>query len=105
MNKKFSIYILISPFILLQNKLFASTSSDFMPWETPFQKIVNSLSGPVVQIAAIASIAILGLTWAFGEGGGLFRKVIMVVAGLSVAAGAAGLATSLFGVTSGFILP
>ena len=104
MNKKFSIYILISPFILLQTKLFASTT-DALPWETPFQKIVDSLSGPVVQIAAIASIAILGLTWAFGEGGGMFRKVIMVVAGLSIAAGAAGLVTSLFGITSGFILP
>ena len=104
MNKKFNIYILISPFILLQTKLFASTT-EALPWETPFQKIVESLSGPVVKVAAIASIAILGLTWSFGEGGGFFRKVITVVAGISIAAGAAGLVTTLFGVTSGLTFP
>lgn len=104
MNIKSVYFTVLSSVFLLQSRLFASTSSEPLPWEGPLQQIVDSLSGPVVRGAAVASIVILGVTLAMGEGGGFFRKVIGIVFGLSIAVGATSFATSFFGISSGFTL-
>src|SRR3546814_11130037 len=56
-----------------------------MPWETPLQSIVDSVQGPVAKVIGVIIIVITGLTLAFGDTSGGFRRLIQIVFGLSVA--------------------
>lgn len=56
-----------------------------MPWEGPLSQILSSIEGPVARIVAVIIITITGLTLAFGETSGGFRKLIQIVFGLSIA--------------------
>ncbi len=67
-----------------------------MPWETPLSNIQESLTGPVAKTISIISIAVCGLSMAFGEGGGIFGKATKIVLGISIALGASTLISSLF---------
>jgi len=69
-----------------------------MPWESSFDMILNSLKGPTARIIIIVSICLCGGFLAIGETGGIFKKVLMVVLGGSVMAGAVSIAGALFGV-------
>lgn len=70
--------------------LFALTSPAFaagsnMPWEAPLQSILESIEGPVARIVAVIIIIITGLSLAFGETSGGFRRLVQIVFGLSIA--------------------
>ncbi|OEU56642.1 MAG: hypothetical protein BA868_02035 [Desulfobacterales bacterium C00003106] len=69
-----------------------------MPWESSFDMILNSLKGPTARIIIIVSICLCGGFLAIGETGGIFKKVLMVVLGGSIMAGAVSIAGALFGV-------
>ena len=56
-----------------------------MPWEQPLQQILDSVQGPVSKIIAVIIIITTGLSLAFGDTGGGFRRLIQIVFGLSVA--------------------
>ena len=56
-----------------------------MPWEQPLQQILDSIQGPVAKIIAVIVIIMTGLTLAFGESSGGFRRLIQIVFGLSIA--------------------
>ncbi|MFN3313589.1 MAG: TrbC/VirB2 family protein [Hyphomonas sp.] len=56
-----------------------------MPWEGPLDQILLSIQGPVARIVAVIIITMTGLTLAFGETSGGFRKLIQIVFGLSIA--------------------
>jgi type IV secretion system protein VirB2 len=56
-----------------------------MPWEAPLQSILESVEGPVARIVAVIIIIITGLSLAFGETSGGFRRLIQIVFGLSIA--------------------
>lgn len=56
-----------------------------MPWEQPLQQILDSVQGPVAKVISVIVIIITGLTLAFGETSGGFRKLIQIVFGLSIA--------------------
>ncbi|WP_084398944.1 TrbC/VirB2 family protein [Henriciella aquimarina] len=56
-----------------------------MPWEGPLDQILQSIEGPVARIVAVIIITLTGLTLAFGETSGGFRKLIQIVFGLSIA--------------------
>jgi len=56
-----------------------------MPWEQPLQQILDSIQGPVAKIISVIIIIVTGLTLAFGETSGGFRKLIQIVFGLSIA--------------------
>ncbi len=56
-----------------------------MPWEGPLDQILSSIEGPVARIVAVIIITLTGLTLAFGETSGGFRKLIQIVFGLSIA--------------------
>jgi len=56
-----------------------------MPWEGPLTQILDSVEGPVAKIVGTLAIIITGLTLAFGDTGGGFRKLIQIVFGLSIA--------------------
>src|SRR5713226_6254193 len=56
-----------------------------MPWEQPLQQILQSIEGPVTKIIAMIIIIVTGLSLAFGDAGGGFRRLIQIVFGLSIA--------------------
>jgi type IV secretion system protein TrbC len=56
-----------------------------MPWEQPLTQILDSIQGPVAKVISVIIIIVTGLTLAFGETSGGFRRLIQVVFGLSIA--------------------
>jgi len=72
-----------------------------MPWETPLEKILNSLTGPVAKTLGVIAIVLAGFGIAFGEAGSGLRKIFQIVLGLSIAFTASSLIVSLFGFSGG----
>jgi type IV secretion system protein VirB2 len=56
-----------------------------MPWEQPLNQILESIQGPVAKVVSVIVIIVTGLTLAFGETSGGFRRLIQIVFGLSIA--------------------
>lgn len=75
-----------------------------MPWEAPLQSILASVQGPVAKIIAVMVIIVTGLTLAFGETSGGFRKLIQIVFGLSIAFAASSFFLSFFGFAGGALI-
>src|SRR5690242_3461690 len=63
----------------------AQAAGSGMPWEAPLQRILESVEGPVAKIFAVIIIIITGLSLAFGDMGGGFRRLLQIVFGLSIA--------------------
>lgn len=72
-----------------------------MPWETPLNSLLSSLTGPVAKIAGVAAVAICGLGMAFSEGGSGMRQLITVAFGLTIAFAATTFFLPLFGYAGG----
>jgi type IV secretion system protein TrbC len=87
---------------LICPELFAFDSG--MPWEDPLNQITDSLTGPVARSVGLIALAVTGLTLAMGEAGGIFRRLVQVVFGLSIAFSAATWGMSLFGTASGALI-
>jgi len=83
--------------LFLMNTL--AFADDSLPWETPLQKILESLSGPVAKILGVIAIIIAGFGIALGEAGSGVRRLFQVIFGLSIVFSAASLVVSLFGVS------
>ena len=75
-----------------------------MPWEQPLQQILDSVQGPVAKIIAVMIIIVTGLTLAFGETAGGFRRLIQIVFGLSIAFAASGFFLSFFNFGGGALV-
>ncbi len=75
-----------------------------MPWEAPLQSILESIEGPVAKIIAVMIIIITGLTLAFGETAGGFRKLIQIIFGLSIAFAASSFFLSFFSFGGGALV-
>lgn len=75
-----------------------------MPWEQPLQQILDSVQGPVAKIVAVIIIIITGLTLAFGETAGGFRRLIQIVFGLSIAFAASSFFLSFFSFGGGALV-
>ncbi len=73
---------------------FAAGSN--MPWEQPLNQILESVQGPVAKVVSVIVIVITGLTLAFGESSGGFRRLIQIVFGLSIAFAASSFFLSFF---------
>jgi len=67
-----------------------------MPWEQPLNQILQSVEGPVAKILAVIIIIVTGLTLAFGDTSGGFRRLIQIVFGLSIAFAASSFFLSFF---------
>jgi type IV secretory pathway VirB2 component (pilin) len=67
-----------------------------MPWEQPLNQILESVEGPVAKVISVIIIIITGLTLAFGETAGGFRRLIQIVFGLSIAFAASSFFLSFF---------
>ncbi|GJM06354.1 MAG: hypothetical protein DHS20C10_00880 [marine bacterium B5-7] len=68
-----------------------------LPWESPLEKIMDSLTGPVAKIIGVIAIVLAGFGIAFGEAGSGVRRLFQVVLGLSIAFTASSIIVSLFG--------
>ena len=75
-----------------------------MPWEGPLDQILSSIEGPVARIVAVIIITLTGLTLAFGETSGGFRKLIQIVFGLSIAFAATSFFLSFFSFGGGALV-
>ena len=67
-----------------------------MPWEQPLNQILELVQGPVAKVVSVIIIVITGLTLAFGETSGGFRRLIQIVFGLSIAFAASSFFLSFF---------
>jgi type IV secretion system protein VirB2 len=75
-----------------------------MPWEEPLQQVLESVQGPVAKIVAVIIIITTGLTLAFGETAGGFRRLIQIVFGLSIAFAASSFFLSFFSFGGGALV-
>ena len=87
---------------LMTSPALASGSS--MPWEAPLQSILESVEGPVAKIVAVIIIIVTGLTLAFGDTGGGFRRLIQIVFGISIAFAASSFFLSFFSFGGGALV-
>jgi len=89
-------------FMLGTAPAFAAGSN--MPWEQPLQQILQSIEGPVSKIIAVIIIIVTGLTLAFGDTAGGFRRLIQIVFGLSIAFAASSFFLSFFSFGGGALV-
>ena len=75
-----------------------------MPWEQPLQQILDSIQGPVAKVVSVIVIIVTGLTLAFGESSGGFRRLIQIVFGLSIAFAASSFFLSFFSFGGGALV-
>ena len=81
---------------------FAAGSN--MPWEQPLNQILQSVEGPVAKIIAVIIIIVTGLSLAFGDTSGGFRRLIQIVFGLSIAFAASSFFLSFFSFGWGVVI-
>ncbi len=96
--------VLLMAALLLAVALPAHAAGSNMPWEAPLQSILESIQGPVARIVAVIIIIATGLTLAFGDTSGGFRKLVQIVFGLSIAFAASSFFLSFFSFSGGAVL-
>jgi type IV secretory pathway VirB2 component (pilin) len=82
----------------------ASAAGSGMPWEAPLQKILDSIQGPVAKVMAVIVIIVTGLSLAFGDASGGFRRLVQVVFGLSIAFAATSFFLTFFAFAGGVLV-
>ena len=87
---------------VLSAPAFAAGSN--MPWEQPLNQVLQSIEGPVAKIVAVIIIIVTGLTLAFGDTSGGFRRLIQIVFGLSIAFAASSFFLSFFSFGGGALI-
>jgi type IV secretion system protein VirB2 len=88
--------------MLVSRPVWAAGSN--MPWEQPLNQILQSVEGPVAKILAVIIIIVTGLTLAFGDTSGGFRRLIQIVFGLSIAFAASSFFLSFFSFGGGVLV-
>lgn len=103
-TRQFALFVLILllSFLLLVSPAHAGGSG--MPWEAPLTQILESIEGPVARIVAVIVIIITGLSLAFGESSGGFRRLIQIVFGLSIAFAATSFFLAFFSFGGGALI-
>jgi type IV secretion system protein VirB2 len=89
-------------FLALATPAYAGGSG--MPWETPLQAVVDSITGPVARAAAVIAIVIAGITIIFSEGGGGVRKLAFVGLGIAIMFAAVSFFLDFFGFAGGAVI-
>jgi type IV secretion system protein TrbC len=82
----------------------ARAAGSNMPWEQPLNQILQSVEGPVAKIIAVIIIIATGLSLAFGDTSGGFRRLIQIVFGLSIAFAASSFFLSFFSFGGGVVI-
>ena len=95
-----ALLVLLTVFVAAQ----AQAAGSNMPWEAPLQAVLDSVQGPVARIIAVMVIIVTGLTLAFGDTSGGFRRLIQIVFGLSIAFAASTFFLSFFSFAGGALV-
>jgi type IV secretion system protein VirB2 len=82
----------------------AQAAGSNMPWEQPLQQVLQSVEGPVAKIIAVIIIVTTGLTLAFGDSSGGFRRLVQIVFGLSIAFAASSFFLTFFSFGGGALV-
>ena len=77
-----------------EHALGAAAATDFL----------HSIQGPVAKIMAVIIIIVTGLTLAFGDTSGGFRRLVQIVFGLSIAFAASSFFLSFFSFGGGAVV-
>ncbi|PWB91277.1 conjugal transfer protein TrbC [Methylocystis sp. MitZ-2018] len=101
-RKRFGAVVLLVGVAVFSTPAFAAGSN--MPWEQPLQQILQSIEGPVAKIVAVIIIITTGLTLAFGDTSGGFRRLVQIVFGLSIAFAASSFFLSFFSFGGGALI-
>lgn len=94
-----AVRFLVTASVLAPSAALASGTG--MPWETPLQNVVDSLTGPVAKGVAIIAIMLTGLGFALGESGGMMRRLCGIVFGIAIAFAASQWGMTFFGFAGG----
>jgi type IV secretion system protein TrbC len=89
--------------LVMQTNLALAAGSG-MPWEAPLTQILESIEGPVARIVAVIIIIVTGLSLAFGDTSGGFRRLIQIVFGLSIAFAATSFFLAFFSFGGGALI-
>jgi type IV secretory pathway VirB2 component (pilin) len=106
-NSRFGRRIAVLAAIVVYEAIYSSSahaSGSSMPWETPLNQILESIQGPVAKIISVIIITVTGLTLAFGDTSGGFRRLIQIVFGLSIAFAASSFFLSFFSFSGGALI-
>ena len=82
----------------------AHAAGSNMPWEQPLQQVLQSVEGPVAKIIAVIIIVTTGLTLAFGDTSGGFRRLVQIIFGLSIAFAASSFFLTFFSFGGGALV-
>jgi len=91
-------------FAIALSSIPAWAAGSNMPWEQPLNQILQSVEGPVAKILAVIIIIVTGLSLAFGDTSGGFRRLIQIVFGLSIAFAASSFFLSFFSFGGGVLV-
>ena len=90
--------------LLMLQAQAAHAAGSGMPWEAPLTQILESIEGPVARIVAVIIIIITGLSLAFGDTSGGFRRLVQIVFGLSIAFAATSFFLAFFSFGGGALI-
>lgn len=83
--------------LVVADPAFATATGSSMPWETPLQSIMTSITGPVAGVIALIGISVAGGMLIFGgELGEFARRIVMLVLVMGLLVGAASMLNTLF---------
>lgn len=91
--------LIAASFVTLDAAAQSRGASGPLPWDSPMEQFGASLTGPVARWGIMIAIVASGLSLAFSDGNAIWRKVVFVVFGGSIAFGAAALVSTLGGTT------
>lgn len=95
-----SLFILL----ILTDPALASAGDSGMPWESPLQTIMTSITGPVAGFIGLIGITVAGGMLIFGgELGEFARRIIMLVLVLGLLVSASALLNALFDFTGAVV--
>lgn len=102
MHFYFILMIALTVLFLWPDTAWAAGSS--MPWESPLDKVLKSVQGPVAKIIGTMAIILTGLSLSFGDAGGGFRRLLQIVFGLTIAFTASSFFLSFFKFGGGAVI-
>jgi type IV secretion system protein VirB2 len=88
--------------LAMSREAFAAGSG--LPWEAPLERILESIEGPVAKVVAVLIIIVTGLSLAFGDMSGGFRRLIQIVFGLTIAFAATSFFLTFFAFAGGALI-
>jgi len=95
--------LLAASLLILVEPAWASQTAG-MPWETPLEKIRNSLTGPVAMVISILGVATAGVSLIYGsEFSDFTRRLIMLVLVIGLLVSASSILSLLFGVSGAVV--